>query len=427
MSGGTTSGFSSKVVGWLAGIATASFLLTFLIAAFGPELGGTTSAGANSYSTSAVGHLAWMETMQALGIEVIRQRSLPGSPDWQAYPLLALEPPAGRISVEQLDGLYDRRPELEDGALVLALPKWSTLPRPDKSQWIASAEPSLGDTALELINDFLLSWELESFDLTTDSSSRAQSCRGAWGGNYMVDLESMQTFDLPASYEALVECPDGVLVARTQSEVLRPPIVLISDPDLFSTHGLGDADHAALGHDLFARGLETRSIVVDEILHGFGMNRSLTRELFRFPVVLVTIHGFLVAMLLVWSGLRRFGSPTTPEPAVESGRDVLVDNAARLLDLGRHDGDALRGYWQNSLREMGRRLLRVTDLPLPTLRQRLQRHTRSRGIDVDLEALQREVDGIRPSRRKDADQVVRVAQSIHAWRQEMIDGHQRNR
>ena len=70
----------------------------------------------------------------------------------------------------------------------------------------------------------------------------------------------------------------GALVARSQDGLLW----LVSDPDVLNTAGLARGDNAVLAHALVVGLLEPESLVVDEVLHGYGQKHNLWRALIRF-------------------------------------------------------------------------------------------------------------------------------------------------
>src|SRR5207245_1471038 len=126
-------------------------------------------------------------------------------------------------------------------------------------------------------------------------------------------------------------CDEGLLVALTPSGVL-----VVADPDLVNTAGLGRGSNAAIARHLFVDVLGAKGLVVDETLHGFSHAPSIWGELFDFPLALVTLHLAAVAALAVWAALGRFGKAQKVPPRVAPGKRALIENTAALLGYGGH-------------------------------------------------------------------------------------------
>jgi hypothetical protein len=194
---------------------------------------------------------------------------------------------------------------------------------------------------------------------------------------------------------------------------------IVSDPDILNNHGLSSGDHAVLVRDLFVDFLDVDVVVFDEMLHGYGAGSRLISELVRFPLVLVVLHGLLLCGLVVWSGSVRFGQPRTRGPRFGDGKLVLIDNAAKLLGLGGHSREALKQYYEQSLRAVGAHYFLPPDLKTEELERRLQALSRSRGLQVELERLRHRID-VAARKRGSTEHAVKLARQLHQWRCEMI-------
>jgi hypothetical protein len=121
-------------------------------------------------------------------------------------------------------------------------------------------------------------------------------------------------------------------------------LYLVADPDLCENHGLGTADHAALVHDLFVRELAAQEVIFDETIHGFARKPGLFAEAFRFPLVLATLQSLVLAGVVLWAGMGRFGKPLPPREALAGGPETLIDNTARLLSQSKKGVHGHRGH-----------------------------------------------------------------------------------
>jgi len=122
-------------------------------------------------------------------------------------------------------------------------------------------------------------------------------------------------------------------------------LFVLSDPDLIANHGLARGDNAGRALGLLSRIPGAgQTVVVDETLHGFEQTPSLWRELFVFPLLSATLQGLLALLMLVWSGLGRFGAPMPTSSTHASGRALLIENTAALLGSAGHSAHSLARY-----------------------------------------------------------------------------------
>src|SRR5262249_19925555 len=133
--------------------------------------------------------------------------------------------------------------------------------------------------------------------------------------------------------------------------------LVLSDPDILSNHGLGEGDNARLALEVLEHARESwRSVVVDETLHGFERIPSLWGELFAFPLLPAGVQGAVALLLLVWSGLGRFGRPGAGPAGLAPGKGVLIENTALLLRSAGHSAYSLGRYFDATLAEVARAL-----------------------------------------------------------------------
>ncbi|MEZ4467904.1 MAG: hypothetical protein R3F43_26550, partial [bacterium] len=191
----------------------------------------------------------------------------------------------------------------------------------------------------------------------------------------------------------------------------------VADPDLINNAGLLAGDNAELVLGLLAPLAEGRSLLIDETLHGFTLPPSIWIQLFRFPLVLVTLQVGLVLALVLLAGMRRFGAAVPLAPALGRGRGVLVENTARLLWFGGHNDDALDTYWAETRAEVAQRL-HAPALSGPAEQAAwLDRVAEGRDLKEKVADLAAAVDGA----GREADRILAAARRIHRWRRAMIE------
>jgi hypothetical protein len=195
---------------------------------------------------------------------------------------------------------------------------------------------------------------------------------------------------------------------------------VVSDPDLLATHGLGKGDNALLMVRILERlGAGNLPVVVDETLHGLEQRPSLALELLRFPLVLATLSALLVAALLAWSALVRFGRPLAPDPLLKPGRLALVESTAALLRHGGHFAHAASAYLRAARERVAQQHRQGGEGGDDAW---LTARAAARGKLDALRAIEARVRRLAGRKVRGEEEAVRTAQAIHTWREEMTNG-----
>jgi hypothetical protein len=334
-------GFSRRSVGWLIAVSLGSLVFGALLSTFSQNRAERPDPGANSFSRSAVGHHALCELLRREGIGVLSRRDLQLSAPGPHRPLILAEPPANENFADQLPRFLGEAARSR-APLVLVLPKWKTVPDPKHTGWIGAVVPHPIDP-IERATGALALTGLGKLRIERRPGATVQKCRARLGGIetvYRIGLRRAQLIAPAPGLTPVVECGGALLVARTPG---APAVYLVADPDLIENHGLGTADHAALIHDLLVRELAAKEVIFDETIHGFARKPGLFAEAFRFPLVLATLQSLILAGVVLWAGMGRFGKPLPPRQALE-GPETLIDNTARLLSRVKKGGHGHRGH-----------------------------------------------------------------------------------
>ena len=72
-------GFSRRLLAWGVGVAVTSFAIFLLLLAYGRDLEGRPTAGANTFSRSALGFQAVAELLRTVGLGVVSRQAPAGS------------------------------------------------------------------------------------------------------------------------------------------------------------------------------------------------------------------------------------------------------------------------------------------------------------------------------------------------------------
>lgn len=421
-------GFSRRVVAWVVAVASLSFALAVGLSVVGESVERGPNAGANSFSHSALGHHALAQLLRRLGLGVVSRQSPGAVGIGPARPLVVAEPDTGWMLRSELHRLPALRREAEGAGavLVLVLPKWSGRADEKRPGWLARAGLLSEDQVLAV---------LEAVDEEKAKGVRLQraggkklTCEATWAGGktrFQVDAPSLQLLRHGPSLIPVVGCRQGALIGRLVEPAGRrqgSAVLVVSDPDLLNNHGLGRGDHAALVVELLTRHLQATGVVVDETVHGFSQTRSLLAEAFRFPLVVPVLQGLILCGVFLWAGIGRFGKPLPSAASLSAGKEVLIDNTARLLAGGGHVADSLARYFRQTVRAVAGRYFLPTDLSDDELVARVDHLAAGRGVRTRLAPLGGRIQALGAGRGH-SERGLRLARRLHRFYLEMTDGH----
>ena len=401
--------FSGRMlIGWLAAAVLTFAASLFFMGRGDDSKSGADAVGPSAFSRSAIGHAGFAETLRALGLTVVksqydsRQKLGDGG-------LLVIAEPGGAL------GEQDRVGDLLDAKTVLlVLPKWHGLPSDKHAGWIGYAELIPEIAAEQVLNLAVAQASVARLDAAP-----------AWSKNELLHeptLVSPVQVIHGGGLKPVVASGNDVLVGELAENGRR--LWILADPDAIENHGIGEGENAGFAVAL-VKALRTGegSVVFDETIHGYvARPDNPLRLMFQFPFVVVTLQGLLAIALLLWATLGRFGAPETAPPALSTGKQGLVENAAKLLGFAGYHQRMVRRYVQAALRDVARQLHAPRGLSERALLDWLQRVGEARGADVDCIALYRETEGMDDSRRGGIAPLIPVARGIHRWKREILDG-----
>jgi hypothetical protein len=223
--------------------------------------------------------------------------------------------------------------------------------------------------------------------------------------------------------EPIVSADQGVLFGRIRQDDRE--VYVLSDPDVIANHGLLHGDNAHLAVMAAANAAPPgASVVFDETTHGFEMRRSLVREMFSFPLVLVPAHVALALAVMLWAGMTRFGPPRRVAAELAAGRHTLIENTADLLAFGGHAGHSLARYFKRAVELVGRG---AGPAGGDDAMEAARRSSARRGATEDVDALAEEVRAVvgaggRRGAAATERRALATATRVHAWRREVLDG-----
>jgi len=403
-----TNPFSRTTVIVVVAVAAISLAAAVALTVFGDELGEREpSAGADTYSVSAIGHRGLVEVLGKLDIPVVKSRSDSGDKAKHGLLIVAEPTVSDQASKDRLRKLIEGVPRV-----LVVLPKWyGSAAR--GAEWIDEAHR----LPTAEIDDVLATFEIGANVAT--SPTMTESSLGVYAVRELGDAEFALVLPRPqlvAWSDAEDAKYDDLLVRTDVSEAQT--IWVISDPDVLNNHGLRHAENARFAITLIDQLREGGPVVIDEVIHGYAQQPSLLRTLFRFPLVLATLQVLICALLAIWAAMVRFGPRKAAPPPIAPGKDFLIQNTAALLHYGGHHADALRRYLIQSVAAV-RHALHAPALAPTALTQWLEQVRQVRGGTISLVELERDAQTADTPQR-----TVEVADRVYRWRMEMINGSQ---
>jgi hypothetical protein len=404
--------FGRRGARWLAAIAGLSLVASGLLAMFA-DVFEVPSFGPDTFSPSAVGHRAAAALLRDLGFRVVASRSRTADKVTDGAVLVVAEP---RLLPAELDPRSGERLEamLERATRVLlVLPKRLAAPDQLRPRWIAATAPfPLGEAQRVL----------EAAGVKGKVVRPERSAASFDGPLPTPAIEAPQLV-VSDELEPLVSTAEGMLAGERVADGTH--LVVLADPDVLATHGLGRADDAVLLVRLLerlgARPGDGPAIVFDETLHGLEAEPSLARELLRWPLVLATLQAALVLALLAWAALIRFGRSRRAQAGLAPGKTLLVENTADLLRRGGHTALIVAAYWR-AAREAIAHALRPAGNARADLEGWLANLASSRSREDALAAVERSVAALTGPGRCSEEEALRAARAAHEFREEMTHG-----
>ncbi len=398
--------FSTRAVFWLIAIGFLSFAGGAAIFVFGERIEPASSAGSHAFSTSAIGYQGLVRTLRRLETPVVVSRNASAEKAWETSLLVITEPP-------DADEVGDRLREMSAAPRVLlVLPKWRGRADPANPGWVSALQPRPIGQVEKVLHHVMPGAEVR----------RPVGPVAFEGERFGVapELESPQLVYFNR-LKPVVASEQGMLIGEIDVGFQR--IWVLSDPDLLNNRGLGRGDNAVLAVRMIeALRPPDGGVVFDATLHGFQLDRSLWREAFAFPFVLVTIQFVATVVVLLWAGTGRFGSPLPVERALAPGKGGLIDNTASLFQGGDRGRQILSRYLTAMTRDVARQLHAPPGLGEAERVAWFDRVGRARGVQVPFGSLHQRIRGLIDRDRVADMRLVRAAQQLYLWKREMTHG-----
>ncbi|PHZ86266.1 DUF4350 domain-containing protein [Paremcibacter congregatus] len=448
--------FSPRTVLILVGVSLFAMLASILVISFGNEQETYTTTRQNSFSVSAIGHKAFVNSLKHQNIPVLisqyktAERLAPNSI------LMLLEPDLNFSKPEILEKLLTHETK------ILVLPKRRGArrgfqnPRWLSKTYLTSYEApekilKMVDPLASIYRPYHPRKEKKTLeeDLKTSTEEKTELEKAPnessghdpdevkeepldWTVTKIKDMPDLLNPQLMRSdkIEPLLATKDGILVGMMFGDL--GTTIVISDPDILSNFGLGRGDNAAIMQYVvdFLR-VGNNTIFVDETSHGFTRNPDFIRSAFEYPFIFVTLQVLIFTVLLVWATAQRFGTPQKTKPALKPGKAVLIQNTVNLLNAGDHKPEILVRYVDLTLHAMARRLRVPRHLDEADTIHWLDEYGRKHNVHMEFRVIKHRAQMLNsktgPRSHSFMDVVhdkplLQIALHLEKWKQEMLDG-----
>jgi len=396
--------FSRRVLFWLVAVGVVSFLGSIALMITGGADKGARYGG-HPNAVSAIGYKGFVRTMKRLGMPVTLS-SFNSVGKARRGVLIVAEP--------RLDGGRGAtlRRLLTARRSILILPKWRGRPSRRKPRWVGRAGLLPGGSVNKILQSI-------------DPGARVVRRSGAvaMSANRLGASPSLIVPQLIRSRRmtTLVAGRDGILVGEIRRGGRRT--LVVSDPDIFANHGLGNGANARLAVAIVERLRPAGGTVVfDTSIQGGEKKPSLVRSLFELPFSVGTASGIAALLVLLWSASARFGAPRRAAPIFDAGKVTLIENGTRLLRFGGHQREILDRYRRAVLAVVSARMHAPVGQGGAARIDWLDRVGTARGTTDKWSELAVRVDALVGNPAATDRRLAELARRLHRWKREMLDG-----
>jgi hypothetical protein len=378
-----------------------SFSAYVVLSAYAPDLRGGDDGGPHALSRSAVGFAGLVRLLQADGVPVEINRDGPAKRD-ASWSLLVLTPDLSTSSADLL-----ALAKADGPSTLIVLPKWNTIPDPRNSGWVQSA----GLVDAGSLNALL------GKDLGATIARRADKVPVRLGVAPGEGDSGFPTGPIDHLQSLTARGTSPVLQAPTGETVLtridHGGITILSDPDVLNTQGIADEQTADSAVALIqALRIGAGPVVFDVSLNGYKHSPSLLRLAFEPPFLGATLCLAGAALLMALHAAYRFGAPERATRALALGKRALADNTAGLIRMAKREPHMAAGYLDLNRNAVMKALGagRLNAAEFDAYADKLGERIGAGGFSP----LAREAPQV-----KDREGLVRFAQRLYQWRQEM--------
>lgn len=401
--------FSTRTIAWLVGIGLFAFVGMAMTSTLTGDGRYASTSGTNSFSSSAIGHKALVETLQQSGRRIVISQSQSADKAASADLMMVIEPSTDFSLIREADDRY----WTQDTFLVLQ--KRYGFQDFTNSDWIMTEGILPAKGVLRPLK--ILDNDAELV-LPEDEQTPSLQSTMSMPDPVIEDLQLIKS----SKISPIIWTDDGILFGSLHGDDGRT-FYILSDPDVLSNFGLAVPENAAftgaLMDFLVPVGL---AAIVDETSHGFSLDKGLGSQILARPFIYPALaFVLLIAALLAFSA-RRFGPALRGEKGVEPGLSGFVSLTANLFQIGGYEGEATRQYVDRVIAHVAAGLHAPPHLKDRALADWLDDIAARRGLPGGLRCKR----FMQAAERMETDHFVfgetreQLARSVYDWKQEML-------
>lgn len=294
-----------------------AFVAMLVLGAYAPDMRSGRNGGTHALSNGATGYSALVALARATGRNPQIVRNDYG---FDSEELLVLTPETGATDLSEVLDMRATR------ATLIVLPKWYTSPDPKHGGWVRARGPR---PPFDPESTLAPAHKLSIARTRTSRAPLKAALDHAPPELRFTAPLLLQTVSGKGLKPIVTDSEGRAVVAQ----VGDAPLYILADPDLFANHGLADLNQArsALALLDFLNSTDSKTILFDVTLNGFGRSRSPLKLAFDPPFLATTLAIAAVLLLVGGQAVFRFGPVRRPERALAFGKAALVDNAAALV------------------------------------------------------------------------------------------------
>ncbi|MFA5966201.1 MAG: hypothetical protein WC804_19480 [Sphingomonas sp.] len=385
--------FRARTVAIMLAIGILGFAATLVLGAYAPDFRSGNNGGGHALSNAAIGFSGIVRLAQETGrnpIVIRDDKRLDGDA------LVVLTPEYAATPLGDVLATRKGKPTL------IILPKWLTVPDAAHPGWVRYVAL---DPASEPEGVLAPTYKLKIARHRSGGTPLVSA--GEWTESFGFHAaRPLQTMTGEKLVPLITDGQGGVVFGRVDDKLW-----VLSDPDLLSNLGMGDAGQARAALKLldYMNSGDPGEIDFDVTLNGLGHAPSPLKLMFQPPFLPMTL-AIVAAMLLAgWQAFGQFGAPRRRARAIAFGKAALIDNAAALVRRARRE-KTLGGRYADVVRE---RAAIVFGVPA---------RLRDAAIDAYLDRLGRgaKFTDLAEAARgaRDRHEVLEAAQALHRWQWE---------
>ncbi|MEQ9327459.1 MAG: hypothetical protein RJQ21_09195 [Rhodospirillales bacterium] len=401
--------FSIRTLAALMTVGILSFTGIVVISMVAPDVQRESDFDASTYSVSAVGHKALVETLRASGRTVLVSRSRSAEKAAADNLLLAVEPESAELLKNLVGSARSARSTL------IVLPKRLVGRHEANARWVGThrlvAVERIAGIAEPVVQNLRLTRGLAHRRIHGDFVLNPPE----------IDVDDLQLLQWNPGLQPLLQVGSGILLARVGNRFSRT--FLLSDPDILNNSGLSRGENAQLTAMILDQIAGSNdAFVFDEEIHGFGQRPDLWRNLLSPPLVAPTLAVAMALLVLVLAGVKRFGPAMKARPAHAAGRGTLYDVTAMLLGQRGDYRLLAREYAAMTMRVMSEEMRLSRRLTTEQRVRHIAEIGRRRGVEGDLRGMLAGLGYFGAAVTGRRVEAVALAARLNQWSKEVLHG-----